>query len=91
MNTPIFHQILYSINYIRIHGASLNFDGSRDGNYGKLKIKDNIKLTRKEKVLFNFNIDRRITEDDVVDIASNIFMYNRCYCPFEFCSDNDIA
>ena len=73
------------------HGSPLNYDGSRGENFGKIKIKDNAKLTNKQKLTFNFNIGRRISEEDVIDNASNIFQQNKGYWPSEFCNDTDIA
>ena len=34
----------------------MNYNGSRDENFGKLKIKDNAKLTNNQKNILNFNI-----------------------------------
>ena len=69
----------------------MNYDGSKGENFGKIKIKDNAKITNKRKLTFNFDIGRRISEEDVIDNASNIFQQNRGYWPSEFCNDTDIA
>ena len=54
-------------------------------------IKDNVKLTSKQKGTFNFDICRRISEEDIIDNASSIFQQNKGYWPSEFCDDTDIA
>ena len=69
----------------------MNYDGSRGEKFGKIKIKDNAKITNKRKPIFNSDIGRRISEEDVIDNASNIFQQNRGYWPSEFCYDTDIA
>ena len=91
LKTPKFHQMLHVCDYIERHGTPLNYDGSRGENFGKVKIKDNAKLTRKQKVAFNFDIGRRISEEDIIDNASNIFQRNKGYWPSEYCNDTDIA
>ena len=91
LKTPKFHQMLHVCDYIERHGSPLNYDGSRGENFGKVKIKDNAKLTRKQKGAFNFDIGHRISEEDVIDNASNIFQQNKGYWPSEFCNDTDIA
>ena len=90
LKTPKFHQMLHVCDYIKRHGSPLNYDGSRGENFGKIKIKDNAKLTRKQKGAFNFDIGRRISEEDVIDTASIVFQRNRGYWPSEFCNDTDI-
>ena len=91
LKTPKFHQMLHVCDYIKRHGSPLNYDGSRGENFGKIKIKDNAKITNKRKLTFNFDIGRRISEEDVIDSASNIFQQNKGYWPSEFCNDTDIA
>ena len=44
----------------------MNYDGSRGENFGKLRMKDNAKLTAKVKVTLNFEISCRIAEKDTV-------------------------
>ena len=90
-SSPKFHQMLHVCDYIERHGTPLNYDGSRGENFGKVIIKDNAKLTRKQKVAFNFDIGRRISEEDIIDNASNIFQRNKGYWPSEYCNDTDIA
>ena len=68
-----FHQMLYMYDYIERHGCSMNYDGSQGEIAGKLKIKDNIKLTNKENYTLNFDIGRRISEEDAIDQVSNIY------------------
>ena len=91
LKTPKFHQMLHVCDYIKRHGSPLNYDGSRGENFGKVKIKDNAKLTNKHKPTFNFDIGRRISEEDLIDNASNVFQQNKGYWPSEFCNDTDIA
>ena len=64
--------MLHICDYIQRHGSPLNYDGSRGENFGKVKIEDNAKLTRRQKVVLNFDIGRRISEEDLIDDASNI-------------------
>ena len=90
LKTPKFHQMLHICDYIQRHGSPLNYDGSRGENFGKVKIKDNAKLTRKEKVVLNFDIGRRISEEDVIDNASYIYHQKNAQWPSEFCNDIDI-
>ena len=47
LKTPKFHQMLHFVDYIQRHGCPINYDGSRGENFGKLKIKDNARLTNK--------------------------------------------
>ena len=91
LKTPKFHQMVYFFDYIKRHGTPLNYDGSRGESFGKIKIKNNAKLNRKQKGAFNFDIDRRISDEDIIDNASNIFQHNKRYWPPEFCNDTDIA
>ena len=83
--------MLHECDYIKRHGSPLNYDGSSRENFGKIKINDNAEITNKRKLTFNFDIGRRISEEDVIDNASNIFQQNRGYWPSEFCNDTDIA
>jgi len=91
LKTPKFHQMLHVCDYIQRHGSPLNYDGSRGENFGKVKIKDNAKLTRKQKGAFNFDIGHRISEEDLIDSTSSIFQNNKGYWPSEFCNDTDIS
>ena len=91
LKTPKFHQMLHVCDYIMRHGSPLNYDGSRGENYGKIKIKDNAKLTNRQKVTLNFDIGRRICEEDIINEASNIHYQNTGIWPSKFCNDVDIA
>ena len=46
---------------------------ARSENFGKLKIKDNVKLTNKQKDVLNFYISRIISEEDTVDDISTMY------------------
>ena len=59
--------MLHIIDNISRYGCQINYDGSAGENFGKLKIKDNTKLTNKEKDTMNFDISCRISEEDNVD------------------------
>ena len=91
LKTPKFHQMLHVCDYIQRHGSWINYGGSRGENFGKVKIKDNAKLTRKQKGAFNFDIGKRINKEDIMDNASNIFKQNGGYWPSDFCNDTDIS
>ena len=91
LKTPKFHQMLHVCDYTQRYGTPINYDGSRGENFGKVKIKDNAKLTRKQKVAFNFDIGRRISEEDIINNISNILQQNKDYWPSEYCNDTDIA
>ena len=69
LKTPKFHQMLYVCDYIKRHGSPLNYDRSRGENFGKIEIKDNAKLTNKQKLTFNNDIGRRISKEDVINNA----------------------
>ena len=83
--------MLYLCDYIKRHGTPLNYNGPRRGKFGKVKVKDNAKIIRKQRGAFNLDIGRRLSEDDIVDDASDIFQQNKGYWPSEFCSDTDIV
>ena len=91
LKTPKFHQMLHVVDYITRHGCPMNYDGSRGENFGKLKIKDNAKLTNKQKDTLNFDISRRISEEDVVDQISTVYHTNMGSWPSSFCNETDIA
>ena len=76
LKTPKFYQMLHLCAYIQRHGSPLNYNGSRGEDFGKVKIKDNAKLIRKQKGVFNFDIGHRISEEGIIDNASNIFQPN---------------
>ena len=65
--------------------------GQKGENFGRVKIKDYIRLTEKQKGAFSFDIGHIISEEDIIDNASNIFQQNKGYWPSEFCNDTDIA
>jgi hypothetical protein len=87
LKTPKFHQMLHVPDYILRHGSPNNYDGSRGENFGKVIIKDNAKLTNKQKDTLNFDIARRISEEDVIDRASSIYYYNYQKWPSQYCND----
>ena len=91
LKTPKFHQMLHVVDYIQRHGCPMNYDGSRGENFGKLKIKDNARLTNKQKDTLNFDIGRRISEEDVVDQVSTVYHNNMGSWPSSFCNETDIA
>ena len=91
LKTPKFHQMLHVVDYIERHGCPMNYDGSRGENFGKLKIKDNARLTNKQKDTLNFDIGRRISEEDVVDQVSSVYHNNMGSWPSTFCNETDIA
>ena len=91
LKTPKFHQMLHVCDYIQRHGCPMNYDGSRGENFGKLKIKDNAKLTNKQKGTLNFDIGRRISEEHVIDQVSNVYYNNKGYWPSDYCNDTDIT
>ena len=72
LQTPKFHQMLHITDYIKRHGYRTNYDGSRGENFGKIKIKDNARLTNKQKDTLNYDIGRRISEEDVINQVSNV-------------------
>ena len=82
--------MLHVIDYITRHGCPINYDGSRVGNFGKLKIKDNAKLTNKQKNTFNFDIGRRIPEEYIVDDISKVYCQNVGYWPSTYFNETDI-
>ena len=65
--------MLHIVDYIIIHGCPMNYDDSCGDNFGKLKIKDNTKLTNKQKDAVNFDINRRISEKDTVNAISTVY------------------
>ena len=68
----------------------MNYDGSRGENFGKLKTKDNAKRTNKQKDTLNFDIARRISEEDVVDQVSTVYHDTSGDWPSTFCNETDI-
>ena len=90
LQTPKFHQMLHITHYIERHGCPMNYDGGRGENFGKIKIKDNAKLTNKQKDTLNFDIGRRISEEDVIDQVSNVYFQRNGFWPSSYCNETDI-
>ena len=90
LKTPKFHQMLHIVDYIKRHGCPMNYDGSRGENFGKLKIKDNAQLTNKQKETLNFDISRRISEEDIVDEICTVYYQNMGCWPSSFCNETDL-
>ena len=90
LKTPKFYQILHVIDYITRHGCSMNWDGSRGETFGKLKIKDNAKLTNKYKDTLNSDISCRISEEDIVDHIYMIYYQNKGRWVSTYYNDTDI-
>ena len=88
--TPKFHQMLHLVDYIIRFGPPASFDGSRGENFGKVIIKDNAKKTNRHKDTLNFDIATRISEDDIVDQASQVFFMNKKRWPSKFCTEKDL-
>ena len=88
--TPKFHQILHTVDYIQRHGSPLNYDGSHGEKFGKVLIKDNAKLTNKQKDTLNFDIARRLAEEDILDQASFIYYENTGRFPSKYCNETDL-
>ena len=88
--TPKFHQMLHTIDTIQRHGAPINYDGSRGENFGKILIKDNAKLTNKQRDTLNFDIGRRLSEENIVNKASTIYYENTGSWPSEYCNEIDL-
>ena len=90
LKTPKFHQMLHITDYIVRHGCPMNYDGGRGENFGKIKIKDNARLTNRQKATLNYDIGRRISEEDVIDQASNVYFQQKGYWPSKYCNETDI-
>ena len=54
----------------------MNYDGSRDENFGKLKIKDSAKTANKQTYILNFDISKRIIKEDIVDFILIVYYQN---------------
>ena len=83
--------MLHIVDYVKRHSCPIYYDGSSGENFGKLKIKDNTKLTNKQKDALNFYINRRISEKDISDQISTVYYQNVGYWPSEFCNKIDIV
>ena len=68
----------------------MNYDGSRGENFGEIKIKDNACLTNKQKDTLNYNIGRRISEEDVINQVSNVCYEKNGYWSSSFCNETDV-
>ena len=55
-----------------------------------MKIKDNVKIINKEKEKLNFDISRRISEEDIVDHISTIYYQNNGRWVSKYCNETDI-
>ena len=82
--------MLRIVDYITRHGCPINYDGSRGENFGKFKIKDNVNFTNKQKDTLNFNIGRKISEEDIVDEISTAYYQNVNYWLSTYCNETDI-
>ena len=68
----------------------MNYGGSRGESFGTLKIKDNVKVTNKEKYTLNFDISRSISEIDIVNHVSTISYENNRRWVSKYCNETDI-
>lgn len=91
LKTPKMHQMLHVCDFIMRHGSPLNCDGSRGEYFGKTKIKDNAQKTNKQRDTLNFDISRRIAEEDVMDSAASIYYRNTGKWISKYCEDTDLA
>ena len=90
LKTPKFHQMLHVVDYVERHGCLMNYDGSRGENIGKTKIKDNDKRTNQQKHTLQYDIGKRISEDNIVDHISNSFHQRKGCWPSKFCNETDL-
>ena len=90
LKTPKFHQMLHVVDYIMRHGPPSCYDGGPCEHMGKIKVKDMAKITNNQRDSLNFDISRRLAEQDVVDHLSNVFYQNHKVWPSEFCNDGDL-
>ena len=65
LKTPKFHWILHVV-YITEHGCPMMYGGSRGENFGKLELKDNVKITNKVKDNLNFDVSCRIDNEYII-------------------------
>ena len=91
LKTPKFHQMFHLIDHVNLHGCSMDYDGSRGESLGKFMIKDDAQLTNKAKDTLNFDIGRRLSEEDVVDQVSSAHFQNEGMWPSKFCSNQDMT
>lgn len=91
LKTPKFHQMLHVCDFISRHGSPINCDGSRGENFGKVKIKDNAKKTNMQKDTLNFDISKRIAEEEIMDQAALVYHRNTGRWFSNYCLDTDLA
>ena len=82
--------MLHIVDYIKRRGCPMNYDGSRGENFDKLKIIDNVQLTNKQKETLNFDISRRISEEDIVDEICTVYDQNMGCWPSSFFNEIDL-
>ena len=58
--------MVHILDYVKRHGCPMNYDGWRGEIFGKLKNKENVKFTNKQKDKLNFFIGCKISEKDVI-------------------------
>ena len=72
LDTSKYHQMLHIIDIIVRHGRPSNYDGGRGEAMGKEMIKENGKLTNKQRGTIDFDIATRIVEENIIHLASVI-------------------
>ena len=55
-----------------------------------MKIEDNAQLTNKQKESLNFDISRRISEEDILDEICTVYYQNMGCWPSSFCNETDL-
>ena len=71
--------MFYVVDYIKRYGYPLNYNISRGEIFSIVKIKDNAKLADKQKETLKFDINHKISEDDIVDQISPGCYQNKGY------------
>ena len=66
--------MLHVCDFIKQYSPPLDYDGSRGEQFGKMKIKDNTRISNKQKLTFNFDIGHRINDGGVIDNPLKIFL-----------------
>ena len=82
--------MLHVVNGITRHGHPMKYDGSRGEFFDKLKNKYNFNLTNTEKETLNFDINCRISEEDIVRQISIVYYQNKGYRVLKYCNEIDI-
>ena len=90
LDTPKFHQILHIPEFIRRFGCPNNFDGSIGEQKGKTLIKNNAKLTTKQKGKISYDVCKRMSEQTIIDEAAKTHYVNTGRFPSVYCNDIDI-